>query len=227
MSQPVKKRRYQSELRHAQAARTRSAIVDAAADLFVTNGYAGTSIRAIAERAGVAPDTVYATFGSKVRLLTAVIDARLAPPGVDNVMDRPQAQAVRNETDQRAQLHRFASDIAALSTRVRPVYGVLQTAAASEPDVRVVFDEMEANRRTNMARLASWLAERGPLRVSHEMAATTIWVLASPDVARMLCDLHGWTEQQHADWLESLLAGALLPGDQDKRPRRARHKRTT
>ena len=215
MIEPVKKRRYRSDLRQQQAARTRSAIVDAAADLFVSKGYARTSVRAIAEQAGVAPDTVYAVFGNKVRVLTAVIDARLAPPGVDNVMDRPEAQAVRDETDQQAQLHRFARDIASLSTRVRPVYEVLRTAAAAEPEVRAVFDEMEAHRLTNMGRLAAWLSERGPLRVDQKTAATIIWVLASPDVARMLCDVQGWSEQDHADWLERLLARALLVDQTD------------
>ena len=210
MTKPVKKRAYQSELRAQQAAQTRAAIVDAAADLFVADGYARTTIKAIADRAGVAPDTVYAAFGTKVRVLTAVIDARLAPPGVENVMDRPEAAAVRDEPDQRAQVRRFARDIASLSTRVRPIYEVLRTASAVEPEVQAVFQEMEAHRLANMSRLASWLAERGPLQVDEARAAQITWVLASPDVARMLCDVQGWTEQEHADWLESSLAGALL-----------------
>jgi AcrR family transcriptional regulator len=211
MARRVKKRSYDSTLRRDQAARTRSSIVDAAADLFVSQGYARTTVKAIAERAGVAPDTVYATFGSKVRVLTAVIDARLAPPGVENVMDRPEAQAVRDEVDQRSQLRRFARDMAQISTRVRPIYEVLRTASASEPEVREVFDEMESHRLTNMGRLASWIAARGPLRVEQDRAAEILWVLASPDVARMLCDVRAWSEEEHADWLESALADELLP----------------
>lgn len=210
MTEPVKKRAYQSELRTQQAAQTRAAIVDAAADLFVADGYARTTIKAIADRAGVAPDTVYAAFGTKVRVLTAVVDARLAPPGVGNVMDRPEAVAVRDEPDQRGQVRRFARDIASLSTRVRPIYEVLRTASAVEPDVASVFHEMEGHRLTNMGRLAEWLATRGPLRVDQERAAQIIWTLASPDVARMLCDVQGWTEQEHADWLDHALVAALL-----------------
>src|SRR5581483_10799254 len=130
-----------------------------------------------------------------VRVLTAVIDARLAPAGVDNVMDRPEAQAVRAEPDQRNQLRRFAADIASLSTRVRPIFEVLRTASAADPDVRAVFEEMEAHRFTNMSRVVTWLAERGSLRVDRDRAAAIIWTLASPDVARMLCDVRGWTER--------------------------------
>jgi AcrR family transcriptional regulator len=220
MPRPVKKRPYNSAIRRQQAAQTRSLIVEAAADLFVSDGYSRTTIRAIAERAGVAPDTVYASFGSKVRVLTAVIDSRLAPSGVDNVMDRPEAVAVRDDPDQRSQLHRFALDIAALSTRVRPIYEVLRTASASEREVREVFAEMEAHRLTNMGRLAGWLVRHGRLRVDQQRAAEIIWALASPDVARMLCDVRGWSEADHAAWLESTLACALLDGTKAPAPKR-------
>ncbi len=208
---PVKKRSYNSAMRQEQAARTRAMILDAAAELFSAGGFGGTTIRAIADRAGVAPDTVYASFGSKVRVLTALIDSRLAPPGVTNVTDRPEAQAVRDAVDQREQLRLFARDMAALSTRVRPMYEVLRTAAAAEPEVRTVFAEMEKHRLVNMTRMAGWLGARGPLRVEPERAAHMIWVVASPDVGRMLCDVLGWTEDEHAGWLEETLAATLLP----------------
>jgi AcrR family transcriptional regulator len=211
MSDPVKKRRYTSVVRREQAARTRARIVDAAAALFVERGYAGTTVQAIADRAEVAADTVYASFGSKVRVLTAVIDARLAPPGVTNVTDRAEAQAIRDEPDQRRLLHRFARDIAALSTHVRPIYEVLRAAADVEPDVRDVFTEMEGHRLANMTRVAEWVAARGPLRDDVAAAGHTIWVLASPDVGRMLCDTLGWSEHEHAAWLARTLTALLLP----------------
>ena len=211
MSEPVKKRPYKSVVRQDQVARTRALIIDAAAHLFTSQGYARTTVRAIAEHAGVAPDTVYATFGTKVRILTALIDVRLSPPGLANVMDRPEALAVRDEPDQRQQLRRFARDIAAISARVRPIYEVLRTAAAVEPEVGDVFAEMEQHRLANMRRLATWLAARGPLRVSKDRAGEITWALASPDVARMLCDVRGWSEAEHAEWLEATLAAALLP----------------
>jgi AcrR family transcriptional regulator len=211
MSGPVKKRSYTSTVRREQAARTRGAIVEAAASLFTTRGYARTTVQAVAAEAGVAPDTVYAVFGSKVRLLTAVIDARLAPPGVANVMDRDETQAVRREPDQRRQVHLFARDMARLSTRVRPVFEVLRVAADAEPEVRSVYEEMERHRLANMRRVAEWLGANGPLTVDVDAAAHTIWVLASPDAGRLLCDVRGWSEDAHAAWLESTLAGVLLP----------------
>jgi AcrR family transcriptional regulator len=215
MPEPVKRRQYLSALRKDQAARTRVLIVDAAAGLFVSEGYPRTTVRAIAGRAGVSPDTVYAVFGSKVGVLTAVLNARLAPSGEASIMDTAGARAVRDEPDQRRQLHRFASDMAGVSARIRPIYEVLRTASAVEPEVGEVFAEMEQHRLAHMRELAGWFARRGPLRVSRDRAAEILWVLASPDVARMLCDVRGWSQSQHAAWLETMLSCALLPADPD------------
>ena len=217
---PVKKRSYRSVVRQQHAAQTRVRIIDAAAALFTERGYAKTTIQAIAEAAEVAADTVYTVFGSKVRVLTAAIDARLAPPGVANVTDRAEALAVRDERDQLLQLHLFVTDIAALSTRVRPIYEVLRTASAVEPDVHAVFLEMEQHRLANMRRFTGWLAATGSLAVGRERAAHTIWALASPDVAHLLCDIRGWSEAEHAAWLEETIAAAVLPAPLTRRGRR-------
>jgi hypothetical protein len=113
---------------------------------------------------------VYAIFGSKVNVLTAVLNARLAPAGQASVMDRPESRAVRDEPDPRRQLHRFAHDMAAVSARIRPIYEVLRTVGAVEPEVAEVFAEMERHRLAHMRQLAGWFARRGPLRVSRNRA---------------------------------------------------------
>ena len=209
MAEPVK-RSYNSALRREQAAQTRARVLDAAGELFAAHGYGPTTIRRIAEKAGVAVDTVYAIFGSKARVLTALIDARLAPAGEDNVTERPEALSVRDEPDQRRQLRLFARDIAAVSDRVRPVFEILRTASAVEPDIAPVQAEMEDHRLRNMRRAAEWIAARGALRVPVERAAEVIWLLASPDVARLLREGRGWTNDEYADWLEDALARLLL-----------------
>jgi hypothetical protein len=70
---------------------------------------------------------------------------------------------------------------------------------------------MDGHRYENMRRVAGWLAERGPLRIDVDRAAATIFALASPDVARMLCEGRGFTDDEYADWLEDALGRALLP----------------
>jgi len=208
---PVKKRAYSSSVRREQAAQTRTRILEAAGELFAAHGYARTTIAAIAQRADVAADTVYATFGSKARVLTALIDLRLAPAGgVANVMDRPQAHAVRDEVDQRRQIAAFARDMAAVSARVRPMYEILRTASAVEPEMAAIRAEMDSYRLRNMRQVVSWIASHGALRVDVERAGEIVWALVSPDVARLFCDIQGWSQDQYAEWLEDTLVRLLL-----------------
>jgi hypothetical protein len=97
------------------------------------------------------------------------------------------------------------------------VYEIMRTASAVEPEMATIFAEMDGYRLRNMRQAASWFAACGPLRVDVERAAETIWVLASPDVARMLCDARGYSEAEYADWLEDALIRTLLPDAEPKR----------
>ncbi|MDP9181815.1 MAG: TetR/AcrR family transcriptional regulator, partial [Actinomycetota bacterium] len=201
-----------SPVRDEQAARTRARILDAAAALFLERGYGRTTTKDVAAQAGVARDTVHAVFGTKARMLTALIDQRLVPDGsVANVSERPEAQAVKRETDPRRQIELWADFITGISTGLRPVFEVLRTASAVEPEMVKVFEEMDRFRLANMHTYAKWFAARGPLRVSTRKAAEILWALASPDVARMLCDELGWTQPQHARWLADTAIRTLLP----------------
>jgi AcrR family transcriptional regulator len=207
-------RKYSSAVRDEQAARTRSRILDAASELFLERGYALSTMKDIADLAGVARDTVHAVFGSKAGVLTALIDLRLVPDGsVPNITQRGDARAIKDEVDQRKQIELFASFIAAVSTELRPVFEILRTASAVEPEMANVFATMDRFRMKNMQTYAKWFADRGPLRVTTKRAGEMIWALASPDVGRMLCDELGWTQAQHARWLSDTLIRTLLPDD--------------
>lgn len=209
-------RKYSSSVRDEQAARTRGRILDAAAELFLDQGYARTTVQGVADRAGVSRDTVHAVFGSKQQLLTALIDARLVPDGsVANVTERADAQAVKDEPDQRRQIELYAEFITGISPRLRPVFEVLRTASAVEPEMASVFREMDGYRLKNMHTYAKWIAARGPLRVSTKRAGEIMWSLSSPDVARMLCDDLGWSRREHARWLADTLTRTLLPDPAD------------
>lgn len=212
---PVKtSRRYRSPARDEQAARTRERILDAASELFLERGYARTTMADIADLAGVARDTVHATFGGKAKVLTALIDQRLVPDGsVPSVRERPEAVAVRDADDQRTQIELLADFLAAVSTELRPVFEILRTASAVEPEMGEVLREMDRYRLRNMHTYARWIAARGPLRVGTRRAGEVLWALASLDVARSLCDDLGWTQAQHARWLADTLTRALLSDD--------------
>jgi AcrR family transcriptional regulator len=199
-------------VREEQAARTRARIVQAADELFRERGYAGATMKDIAERAGVARDTVHAVFGNKARLIPAIIDLRLVPDeSVPNVAETAEGQAVMNETDPVRQIELFAEFITKLNVALRPIFEVLRTASASEPAVAETLATLESNRMGNMQLYAKWFAARGPLRMSTRKAAETIFAIVSPDLGRLLCDELGWSQKQHAAWVADILKRALLP----------------
>jgi len=92
MTAPVK-RRYDATRRQEQARENQRRIIDAATTLFAARGYAGTSLTEIAAAAGVAVQTVYAAFGTKVNLLARAIDVSLA--GDDAPVPMAEREPVR------------------------------------------------------------------------------------------------------------------------------------
>nr|WP_228501746.1 TetR/AcrR family transcriptional regulator [Nocardioides agariphilus] len=190
---------------------TRTRIVQAADELFRERGYARATMKDIAERAGVARDTVHSVFGNKAALIPAIVDLRLVPDeSVLNVADTPEARAVMNEPDPARQLELFADFMTKLNVALRPVFEVMRGAAASEPAVAEKLVILEKSRMANMRRYVGWFAERGPLRVSTDSAAETLFTILSPDVGRLLCDELGWSRKRHAAWVADVLKRTLL-----------------
>jgi AcrR family transcriptional regulator len=211
MSDVKGRRTYSSTVRDEQARRTRARIVRAADELFREKGYAKASMKDIAERAGVARDTVHAVFGNKAALIPAMVDLRLVPDeSVANVAEGAEGQAVRNETDPARQVELFADFITRLNVELRPVFEVMRSAAPSEPAVAATLKKLEKNRMRNMRRYAGWFAACGPLRMSEDAAADTLFAIVSPDVGRLLCDELGWSRDRHAAWVADMLKRALL-----------------
>jgi AcrR family transcriptional regulator len=226
MADAVKKRAYRSSVRQEQAAATRARILEAAGTLFERDGYARTTIKQIADEAGVAADTVYAVFGSKGRVLTALIDLRLAgSAGVTSVLDRPEVSAVRHEPDQRAQIALYARGMIDALARVGTVYEIMRSAADVDLEMAKIYREMQGYRLRNAKLIAGWFAANGPLRVSTERAGEIMWTLASPELGRMVREGAGWTDEEHVSWLEDALVRTLLPDAEPSRKRTTRSPR--
>lgn len=211
MAKPVKTRRYASAIRREQAEQTRARIVEAAGRLFEAHGYGPTTIREIAEEANVAVDTVYSTFGNKARVLTALMDRRLtAGGGQASIMDRPEAEAIRTEPNPQKQIAMFARDYSRMAQRVRSVNQILRSAAAVDPEMARIHQEMMGYRRKNWRRVIEWIAANGPLRLPLDRATDIAYVLASPETSAMFCETLGWGADEYAEWLEGTLTHALL-----------------
>lgn len=207
-------RRYDSSLRKEQARQTRTRMLDAAERLFAERGYASSTIETIASNAGVAVDTVYASFGSKRGLLSALMDVRVG--GDDQpveLLDRAGPQAVRREPNQKRQIAHFAQDVSAIIERARPVDDIVRGAAAVDAEIAAYRSRLQETRFGNMRRFVSWLAANGPLRegISEDDAAAIVWSLTSPEMHRLLRVERGWTPERFATWLAQTLTRTLLP----------------
>ncbi|MGE5376709.1 MAG: TetR/AcrR family transcriptional regulator [Bacteroidota bacterium] len=207
-------RKYDSSRRQAQARQTRLQIVEAARVLFLERGYAGTSIEAIAEKACVAPETIYATFKNKRNVLSFLFDISIGGDDEDiRLLDRPDPQAVLKETDQHRLLTLFARDITKILQRAAPVFEILRIAAKTEPEIAELVQSLVRERLANMNMVAKKVAENGPLRegLTRVHAAELIWSMTSPELYLLLTrDLH-WTDEQYTHWLTDTLIRLLLP----------------
>jgi AcrR family transcriptional regulator len=207
-------RRYSSTLRDEQARETRLRLLEAARQLFIDCGYAGTSIEAIARQAGVAVQTVYGAFGNKRTILARVLD--LAIGGDDqpvSLLDRPERQSMRNEADPRQQLRMMAHGIRGVLDRAGPIFAVMRAAAASDPEIAALHDRIQDERLENMRRVLGWITVHGPLQdgLSTTEAADILWTLTSADVRNLLVTERGWTGEQYERWLADTLIAFLLP----------------
>jgi AcrR family transcriptional regulator len=205
------KRRYDSPARRDRARRTRRAVLDAARELFVAQGYAATSIRGVAAAAGVSVATVEQAFGTKRALLKEVVDVTRA--GDDEpvaMLDRAPAMAAAGAATAGEFLDRIGAEIGAVAARVSAVQAVLAAAAAGDPEIAALAAEIDAQRRVVAGWLVDTLAGHAPLGPTRERAVDAVWTLLDPLVHRRLTADCGWTTAEFAGWLADALGRLLL-----------------
>jgi AcrR family transcriptional regulator len=218
MTEHVKpRRRYDSRRRREQAAQTRRDIIAAAGALFRRQGYRATSMPSIAEEAGVVVETVYRIFGSKAALFRAVMEAVLAGGSARAevpVEERPAIRAVIEEPDPHRKIALYAATQPGVHRRAAPLGRALAAAATTDPELKRLWDEMEAWRLEGQGRFVAHLSERGQLRpgLSFEDARDIVWTLCSLAVYDLLIVERGWTDEHYQDWLTDALTRELIPG---------------
>jgi TetR/AcrR family transcriptional regulator of autoinduction and epiphytic fitness len=207
----VVKRRYESTHRQEQALLTRRDILDAAAKLFTEPGYAATPLTAIAAEAGVAIQTVYKIFGSKLALLSALVDITVA--GDDEPVPLAQRQFVTDIQalrDPRAKLARYAEHLAGTHARQAGVMVALAGAATADPDAAAIWRKNLDERRQAMTMLAAELASTGQLGVDVETAADVLWLAMDVRNYDWLVHERGWSAERFQRWYVDTVAAAIL-----------------
>ena len=211
MSQPS--RHYSSEVRDEQARRTRRAIGTAAHDLFLAQGYAATTIDAIAAAAHVSRRTVFNSVGGKAALLRLALDWAIA--GDDEPVpqaERPAVKAIQAESDPRRALALWVQMIVGIAARVAPLEVVLTAAADTDPAAAELVAEAARGRMFGATEFVRHLASLDGLAegVTEQHAADLCWSLMDAHDYRLLVLERGWTAAEFARWLSDSLAAAVI-----------------
>src|SRR5580658_9481520 len=210
MPGPVK-RRYDASTRRQAAARTRAAILEAARQLFTERGYAATPMTAIADRAGVALDTVYASAGRKPELARLLIETAIS--GTDQAIpaeQRDYVQQIRAGPDARTKIAIYAAAITAIAPRLTLVLGIIQQASPGEPELAALWAEIAERRAANMRLFVADLATVALLRLEPEQAADIVWATNAAELYQLLVDQRGWTPQRYERFLADTWHRLLL-----------------
>lgn len=206
--------------RKERAARTRRAIISAATQEFRSSGYHGTTMAAIAKRAGVAVQTVYFVFHTKPALLTATIDN--AVMGQDDPLPPEQTlwwQEGTTTTDARRAIELFVANVAEISARAAALDRVALAAATTDTEVVDVLAHHESLRAEGFRSYVDTLVTRGLLKdgVDAVEATDVLLTLAGSDVFLNFTEARGWTVERYIAWTVDALSVLML---QHPRPRR-------
>jgi AcrR family transcriptional regulator len=203
MSHKPVKRTYDTSSRRAAAEVTRERMRRAAEELFLRDGYARTSIRAVAKQAKVSEATVYLAFDTKAALLGEVIVAATR----DNPSESLQSIAAVAPA---GVLPRLATANAILMTRAARLIALGDSAAAMDAELRPLRDRAQVQLRAAFRTIADRLDEAGLLRVGAQEAADIIYGIASDATFLRMTEGVGLTPEQYAEWLAETLGAVLL-----------------
>lgn len=206
-------RRYDSPRRREQAAATRREILTAARTLFERDGYAATTMAAIAREAGVALKTVYVAFETKSGLLRALWNLLLRGDEDDvAINDRRWYQEVLAEPDPERQIRLGAHNARLVKERAGGIFAVIRSAATSDPDIAALWDRIQTEFYENQKRVIASIAEKGALREELDVTRATdiLWTLNHPDTWLLLVGEREWTADEFEAWFSATACGHLL-----------------
>ncbi|MEP6561988.1 MAG: TetR/AcrR family transcriptional regulator [Nakamurella sp.] len=201
--------RYTSPLRQQRAADTRDRIATAARELFALQGFAGTTVAGIAQRAGVSVQTVYATFGSKGAIVSALTTQFEADADAAGWRAR-----IEQSADPAALLQTFAQWTRVLLSTSRETIAAVH-AATADPAIAELRTVGDQHRRAALQSLVSRIAGHGGLRaeLTEPRAVDQAWMLTGIELYLAATDGCGWSDLDYETWLSDILQQQLLrPG---------------
>jgi AcrR family transcriptional regulator len=207
MREPVKGRTAAGRRREQRARATRDRIVAAATSLFVEQGYAATTVDAIATAAGVATATVYQAFGTKAAVLSTALDQSVVGDAEEvPLLERDWVTDARQEPDPEKRLAIVVTNAATVAARTAALKEVMRDAAATEPAIRDLLDRDDARRlRTQyeLVRIAigDGSPSEGDVAAFYQLVNSRSYLLATRQL--------GWSEARWCHWLIEMLSKQL------------------
>ena len=206
------RRRYDSSGRRERARQTRDQIVNAAEELFLSGGYAATTVAAIAAAARVSVETIYKGFGGKPGLVRAIVERGLAGEGP--VPAEQRSDHIRDtEPDPQQILIAWGTFTTEIGPRVTRILTLARDAAANDPEMAALLEEISAARLERMTVNARGLCDAGHLRsgITLGEAADILWTYSSPELYDLLVIGRRWPAERYGQFVGQALIAALLP----------------
>ena len=207
----VKPRRYDSSRRRQQARQTRDDILAAARARFMADGFAATTISAVAGDAGVSVDTIYKAFGGKPGLVRAIHERGLAGEGPADAESRSDALQT-TESDPRTLMRGIGQLSAEVAPLVAPILLLIRDAAATDDDMVALRADLDDQRLRRMTHNAENLSNAGHLRdgLTITEAAEIMWTYSSPELYELLVLVRHWSAERYGSFVSEALVAHLL-----------------
>ncbi len=205
---------YRAPKRQAAAARTREAIARAAKELFEERGWAGTTIRAVADAADVSQKTVEAVFGTKAALLQAAVEYAIR--GDVDPLPMPQRERIalmESAPDAATMLQLHAAHLRTINQRSARLAAAVEHAAAADTDVAALWHEMNRNRSYAVQwATKTFLSKSGRRRgLRRRDVEATFWIALDWGTYRTLTEHAERTPDEAERWLGHYYRSTLLP----------------
>jgi AcrR family transcriptional regulator len=190
---------------------TRRRAVEAATRLFVARGFSATTVNAVADEAGISPETIYASLGGKRGLLESVIENAIHGPDGVEIARQTWLSEVAALPTARARLRGWVGASCRTLARTSPVHAVIRGAADRDGFAVDLRDRLLRERTEGVIELADrFLGDALRTGLTARTAGLRYATLLSPELYHLSVEQLGWTPAALQEWLSAVLEGDLL-----------------
>ncbi|MEP6650547.1 MAG: helix-turn-helix domain-containing protein [Lapillicoccus sp.] len=200
-------RPYRSTLREEQAERTKLLIAHAARTRFIESGWAGTSVRSVAEAAGVSEATVYAVYGTKAGLAVSLVDTADADADVARLV----ADLRRADGDPRSQIAAYVAFERRLFEHGGDALRVIVEGQRNEPALAAAYVEGRGRGESSRREVfSSWPASTRRRGVTVQRGLDLFAMVSSIQAYDIATHERGWTPDEVQRWWTDTLVREIL-----------------